>query len=134
MEGDEAANGPQKRPGYAKFIIIGVVVAAAVVAVVIAPPFIVQWIGQPNMVMTEVTVTILGGEFCSDDYIYFFSIVNSGDADGIATVEYLIDGAVRDTQDYFVPAGTSIDRSFDVPVDDCETHTAAVRTGSVTKG
>lgn len=134
MEGEEAADGPQKRPGYTKFIIIGVVVAVAVVAVVIAPPFILQWIAQPNIFMTEVTVTILGGEFCSDDYFYFFTIVNSGDADGFATVEYLIDGAVRDTQDYFVPAGTSIDRSFDVPVDDCETHTAAVRVGSVTKG
>ncbi len=48
--------------------------------------------------------------------------MNTGDADGFATVQFLIDGAVRGDQTYLILAGRSIERSVSISVDDCLEH------------
>jgi hypothetical protein len=73
-------------------------------------------------------------EFCFEFLTYFFTLVTTGDADGFAHVQFLLDGVVRANQTYFVPAGNSVQESFDLDPNDCFTHAASLRIASVWKG
>ncbi len=96
----------------------------------VALPFILQAIAQPNIVLTE--TSYIEGD-CYEDYLFFFTLVSTGDADGFAKVEFLIDGVAMEDTDYFVQAGTTVEKSVAVLVDDCVQHTAEVRIASVWK-
>ncbi len=106
-------------------LVIGVVVVVAVlVSVAIAIPFILEAIAQPNIVMTETSVP--ERRFCSDVRTFSFTLVNTGDADGFANIQFFLDGVEKANQDYFVPAGSTVEKSYDLDPGDCLTHDASL--------
>ncbi len=101
------------------------VIGAIIVAVLlVAVPLILQATAQPKIALTEVSMPEI--RFCSDDQEYFFTLVNTGDADGFANIAFSLDGVVVAHQVYFVPAGSSIEKSFVKDPNDCFRHNASM--------
>lgn len=124
---------------------LGIVAAAAVAIVaimmVVALPLNLQATTpstQPRISLTEVSFFTFGLcliGVCGYDVPYevSFTLVNAGDADGFATVEFLLDGVMIMEVEYFVVAGQQESHRESVPVEDCFLHDADARLGDVRK-
>lgn len=124
---------------------LGIVAAAAVAIVaimmVVALPLTLQATTpptQPRISLTEVSFFTPGlciTSVCGydDPYEVSFTLVNAGDADGFARVEFLIDEVVVMELEYLVMAGESEFHVEPVKVDDCFLHYADARLGDVRK-
>lgn len=79
---------------------------------------------QPRITLTEEGFSLVSCGFfgTSQTYIFSFTLVNSGDGDGFANVRFVLDGTGRGNNNYFVPAGTSVDKSASLLVNDCVDH------------
>lgn len=120
----------------AKIIVVGGIVIAVITVGV--PPTI-QYVGnalaQPEITLTDRN---FGGQGCglfgsTQTYTYFFTLVNTGDADGFAQVHFLLDGERVADDVYLVRVGESVDKSAAINVGDCESHTLGVVIGSTWK-
>ena len=111
-------------------IVASATVAIVAIVAVVALPLILQATAQPRISLTEVFI-LEGG--CFEDYLFFYTLVNSGGADGFALVEFLIDGVVVFEFEYFVIAGEAESHTHNILVEDCLQHDTDVRLGNVRK-
>ncbi len=58
----------------------------------------------------------------------YFSLTNTGKSDGDVFVRLYVDGPRRASEDFFVPAETTVNRSLSVEVADCTSHLYTVDT------
>ena len=125
-EGEGEGRSPL-HPEYIRLIKIAIVAAIIIVALVIAVPFVQDALSQPRITVTETSFERVQCFFTSfQTYSYFFTLVNSGDADGFANVQFHLDGINLANANYFVPAGTTVDKSFNLQEGDCVDHTPEV--------
>lgn len=66
-------------------------------------------------------------------FIFEFSLRNTGDANGIATVTFSIDGNARDSANYYVFVGETASHSFTLSVSDCSDHSLGASVTRVVK-
>ncbi len=130
-EEEEGKGGGPARPEYIRLIKIAIVAVIVVVALVIAIPFVQDALRQPRMTLTDTSIfrQPCGLFGTSQTYSFLFTLVNSGDADGIANVQFLLDGINSANVDYFVPAGSSVEKSANLQVGGCGAHTSSIVLG-----
>jgi hypothetical protein len=134
------------------------IVAIAVVAVALIATFgafgvpaIQRYLAQPKMSATDVGISntpcqssFFTGPYPPQYYLFSFTIYNTGDADGFATVFFVLHedgqgnpfpgGGIVFTQDrYFLPAHSTVDKHANVQVLDCTPHTWDLKIGSTEK-
>lgn len=125
----QAARRPQL--GYGKIIAAAVVVVVVVVVLTVAVPYLQRAATQPNISLTETNAS------CSwfDVMTFYFTLVNSGDADGFATLGFYADSSQVKTNRYFVAAKTAAEKTESATVNDCgSVSTYDIRILSVEKG
>ncbi len=120
--------GPFRRPETYRLVKIAIVAVIVIVALVIAIPFVQDALRQPRITLTEASFSRVPCGFfgTSQTYSFFFTLVNSGDADGIANVQFLLDGINMANVDYFVPAGSSVEKSANLEVGGCGARTPGI--------
>ncbi len=122
-------------PEHIRLVKIAIVAVIVIVALVITIPFVQEALRQPTITLTDRTVfrAICGLFGTSQTYRFLFTLVNSGDADGFANVQFHIDGTNRANNNYFIPAGGSVDKEANVVVGDCIAHSTDIRLESTWK-
>lgn len=133
------------RPEHIRLIKIAVVAVIVIVALVIAIPFVQDSLRQPQVTLIEPGESVVPcssflhfhstGFFTGFDHAHFvppqvytwsFTLVNTGDADGFVNIAFSLDGVVSAHSVYFVPAGSSIEKSFDLDAGDCVRQDASM--------
>ncbi len=114
------------RPEFVRLIKIAIVAAIVIVALVIAIPFVQDALRQPRVTLTDTSFSIVGCFLGKQDVHFLFTLINTGDADAFANVQFHIDGVNMANDNYFIPAGTSVQKMATVGVNDCVDHTPAV--------
>ncbi len=133
--GEDGGGAGGLRPEQLRLVKIAIVAVIVIVALVIAVPFIQEALRQPTITLTDRTVfrTTCGLFGSSQTYRFVFTLVNSGDADGFANVQFFIDSTNRANNNYFIPAGSSVDKDATVVVGDCVGHSTDIRLESTWK-
>ena len=117
------------RPEYIRLIRFAIVAVIVIVALVLVVPFVQDALRAPRITVTETSVErqpFPPFGCTSQTYIFTFRLVNSGDADGFANVQFHIDGVSMANSNYFIPAGQSIPGRVGVSLPDCNAHTTEV--------
>ena len=118
-----------------RLIIVAVIV---IVALVIAIPFVQDALRQPRVTLVEASESLVPcssflhfhstGFFTGFDHVHFvppqvytasFTLVNSGDADGFANVQFHLDGINSANDNYFIPAHSSVQKNFNLQINNC---------------
>jgi len=124
-------------PSHIARYIITAVVAVIVVGVVlgIGIPLAQQSVAAPKITLTDALYSTSGCflGFGHYTYTWTFTLVNSGTADGFATVVGYIDGNAAGQAVFFVPAGAHVDKGFSIDAPDCNSHSPNIGITSVTK-
>lgn len=130
---------------HAAQIVIAVVVAIVVVVIAfgVALPLVEQSLAEPRIGLTNERP---GHDPGSCDNLFFpgppqyftlsFTLYNTGEADGLATVQFFLDDAavLGVWSQYFVAAHLGVDGILTASVNDCTgSHSFAVRITSVVK-
>ena len=136
--GEEGEGVGPLKPEYIRLIKIAIVAVIVIVALVIAIPFVQEALRQPRVTLIESSESLIRcetfnhfhstGFFSGFDHLHIdppqvytgsFTLVNSGDADGFANVQLHLDGINMANENYFIPAGTSIQKSLSLQIDSC---------------
>ncbi len=130
------AQGPPPPSHVVRYVIIAVVAVIVVgLALGIGIPLAQQSVTVPKITLTDAPYSTSGCLFGFGHYTYTwtFTLVNSGTANGFATVTAYIDGAATGAVQYFVPAGSQTSKGFSVDASDCASHSPDLAITSVTK-
>ena len=131
------APGPARMPRWLIWVVVGVVViviAGALLAFAVIPYF-----EQPKITLTDACHTTTGCVFSAPQWTYMwtFTLVNSGNANGFATVEFYLNGqpniGTYSTVVYLVPLGTQVAEQHSVSTSDCGSYIPGVTITSVVK-
>ncbi len=126
MEEEEEGKGRgPPRPEYIRLIKIAIVAVIVIVALVITVPILQDALRQPRVTLTDRDFSLACG-FFDGTYTYTFTLVNTGDADAFANVQFHLDGAIRADDNYFIPAHSSVRKSATLGVDDCTDRTPTI--------
>jgi len=117
MESSAPTPAPMPAPRQKSFVGLIVVIVIAVVAIAfflaVGLPLIQQSVAAPKITLTDATYTTFGCGLFGPYYYTFtwtFTLVNTGNADGFATVTFYVNGEAVAYNLYFVPAGAQITR------------------------
>lgn len=127
---------PPPRPAGRRLRNVVVVLVVVILALVGIGYYALIIYPQPNITLTDVLYNSSGCGFFGNLYYTYsmtFTLVNTGSADGFATVVGYIDGSGVGQVQYFVPHGTSVDKGFSIDASDCNTHTPDVAITAVVK-
>jgi hypothetical protein len=128
MGEEEGGRADPPRLESRKIIWTIIVAAIAVIAAIISVPFIQEALKQPNITLTDKAQAWLGCTFSSSQQLFFsFNLINTGEADGFATVAVIVDGAIWSEDTFFVPRGTSVPGALSQTVNDCNDHSVDAR-------
>ncbi len=118
----------------------GIVGAIVIVILIYTIPFVLDLtskaLTQPNIVLAETSIRrteCLHVYDYDQEYRFSFTLVNTGDADGIAEVVFLLDDQVEMTDTFAVAKDYPVTESRTIIVADCLDHLVDVRLGNVTK-
>lgn len=120
--------GPRKLRARMVAIVVVVVAVVSYYALVIYP--------QPNIALTDVHYGTAGCYPTGGLYWIYgmrYTLVNTGSADGSATITGYLDGTTLGSVLAFVPRGASVDSGFTISAPDCGAHTPSVAITSVAK-
>ncbi len=142
---EKGVSGGPWRPEYIRLIKIAIVAVIVIVALVIAIPIVQDALRQPRVTLAEPSDSVVPcssfvhfhstGFFTGFDHFHFvppqvytwsFTLVNTGDADGFVNIAFSLDGVVSAHSVYLVPAGSSIEKSFDLDSGDCVRQDASM--------
>jgi hypothetical protein len=125
----------------------GAKVAIAIVAVVIVGAVSLMTINflrtstsspvaQPNVHVTNTAATYRCPAFSSPTETFSFTLVNSGNANAYASLGFYSDGQLVDTNNYYAPAGSSLDHTITAALGKCPSSgsTYDIQILSVTSG
>ncbi len=122
----------QWSPKKTLLVILGL--AGAIIGGIVGSALILQGLSQPNVTLVEPTYS---RAFCffgpPQSYTASFTLVNNGNADGFANVQFVIDGTVVANNNYFITQGTSVQKSLTASLNDCNEHSLDVRIASIWK-
>jgi hypothetical protein len=98
-------------------------------------PLAQQSVATPKIALTDAVYQTSGcflglGHY---SYAWTFTLMNSGTANGFATVTAYIDGVAQGEVQCFVPAGSQISKGFSVDASVCASHSPNIAITSVTK-
>ncbi len=129
MGAEEGGRADPPRPESKKLIWTIIVAAIAISAAIISVPFIQEALKQPNITLTDKSQAWVGGCGFSSSQLFFFgfTLINTGEADGFATVAVMVDGAIGSEDTFYVPRGTSVPGAVSHTVNDCNNHRVDVR-------
>src|SRR5713101_5564872 len=127
--------GPARMPRWLVWLVAGIVViviVGAVIAVAVIPYF-----AQPKITLTDASHTTSGCNFSSAQWTYTwtFMLVNTGNANGFATVEFYLNGqpniGTYSNVVYLVPQGSQVAEQHSVTTADCGSYSPGVTILSV---
>ncbi len=132
------------KPEVARLVRYSVVAVIVIVALVITIPILQDALRQPRVTLVETSGARLPcsgtnhfhstGFFTGFNHVHWppqvytasFTLVNSGDADGFANVQLHLNGINMANENYFVPAGTSVQKSANLQVGGCTEDTLTI--------
>lgn len=90
---------------------------------------------QPKISLTDIATSQGCGIFSSTQTLVVqFDLVNTGNADGFAIVQMIVDGNPATENNFFVQAGRTVSKTISVEVNDCNTHDISAKVKTVTTG
>lgn len=135
------STGPEPRarmPRWLSWLVIGIIVIAVVGGVIVFA--VIPYFQQPKITLTNATHTTAGcGAFgpARWTYAWTFTLVNTGDANGFATVEFYLNGqpdiGTFTTITYLVPHGSQVTEQASVQTTDCGSYSPGATIFSVVK-
>lgn len=129
---------PTRTPRWLVWLVVGVVgvvVVGAALALVVVP-----YLAQPKVTLTAATYSTSGCAGFGPDqwtYTWTFTLVNTGNANGFATVEFYLNGqpnvGTYSTIVYLVPQGSQVTEQTSVQSADCGSYSPGATIISVDK-
>lgn len=119
--------------------IIVLLIVIVVILYVILPIFSSNYnpVTQPDIQVTNVSASVSNWSYLSclvnhESWTVSFTLVNSGNANGYATVGVYVDGSLYSSNNYFVPQGNQMSESASI-TSSCGSHSYSVEVLSESK-
>ena len=118
--------GPRDRERARTDLFVGLQVAVALLLLLL----VVVYVPRPNIRLTAARFEASPCNQGTSSLVVtaYVSLTNTGRSDGDIFVRLYVDGPRRASEDFFVPAETTVNRSLNVEVTDCASHHYSVDT------
>jgi hypothetical protein len=109
---------------------IDFIIASQVVLAIVLLLLVVIFVPRPNIRLTNTRFETSVCNQATSTFVVtaYVSLMNGGGADGDIFVRFYVDGQRKGTEEIFVPAHATIDRSMSVALMDCSAHHYTVDT------